>query len=148
MILDYQNIDVTITDNKIVLSRDDETLMKFIPEAVIEDTGALLRIQGKIAMYRVVINTEDAFGDIGEMLRIVLKKLPDSMFYAYGQSTIRNRKNSHKVNCRTLVMGSTQLAQRNGRLTVFPVRIPGVGMVDIEGTGDTSALYDQLNSLL
>lgn len=148
MIIDYQNITATITGNDIVLTREGETVMRFIRTPELEETSALLRVNGEVAMYRAVTVTSKMIEDVSVMLRTVMKTLPDGMFYAYGRLLVRNRKNSHKTNCRTLMIGAIQVAQRNGRLVLLPFRVPGVGVVDVEGTGQTDQLYVQLNSLL
>lgn len=140
---------VTVDGEDIVAMCDDYLVVRLTPDAVEGKLSALLRVNGDICIYRVIMGDYDVTA-ISAISAVIGKLDPamNAMYYTSGVLTVRNKANSHRVMCRTLMFGATPFAQRGDRLVFLNILVPGLGKIHVPTTGETNKLYVQLNNLL
>lgn len=147
MITEMNDITVVRRDIGLEIHQHGEIIVKLTREAIPDEYSALLRLDGQIAIYRVVqLGYADI--DLREVVLTAIRELDQALCYVVGKLTIESRPNDRRVLCRSLMFGPTKFVHRDSRLIMSPLTVPGLGPVKVQDTGDTNVLYVQLHDLL
>ena len=147
VLFDYSALVAKLVGDNIHISRGSETIYILSPELVEARPTALLRVGERLAFYRVNQCTNVLADNPAEMLIAIMSQLTGGLFYVYGQCVVKTRRIQRKT-CRSLSLGTNQIAFRNQTLVFSTITTRSLGNVVLDDTGDTLPLYAQLNALI
>ena len=139
---------VSHSEKAMTISEGDTTLFSLNQDLVEGHLSALLRIGERVAFYRVTATAEGSARSLEATLREAMTLLEGGLFYLTGTCTVRTNKSAGKPPCRVVRVGGSQIAIRNGRLIFPQLYVRDLGNINLDDTGDTTVIYQQLNNLI
>lgn len=148
VVSDYFHIDVSLGEKTITIRKDEKIIYTLTRELLEGHMTVLLRVQGKLAFYRVIQSTDIMAENFERLMRSVMLKIDQGLFYLSGGCLVKTTRPKGKAPCRAVYIGATQVALRSHRLIFPQLYVRELGNINLDDTGDTTFIYQQLNALI